>query len=346
MQLKIFLRNVKKNNIKFGNKFSVNTYDFFIDKIKSIIKKLYYSLSISLRNKIQSTILITKKYRGNVYFDHVYFELRTKCNSQCSFCKASIHTDDRPDISMNFELYKKIINELSENKYTGNISFFVNNEPLLVKDLKSYIEYASVSLPKSNLKVLTNGRKLNYISGKELFDAGITELELNLYIKNIEDQVSKGVVDFEESFIKNDLGINNNKSYYEFIYKNKKRIYFKILRNIDQKLNSRGGSAPNWSKENIDYDGFCSYPFWQINIKADGSVGQCCADFYQDGTNLNCKDLNIYEIWNSDFFKNLRQDLIKGDRSKNKLCKNCDFFGENFRRSDNFLGKVLSALMS
>ena len=37
---------------------------------------------------------------------------------------------------MNFELYKKIINELSQNNYAGNVGFYVNNEPLLVKDLK------------------------------------------------------------------------------------------------------------------------------------------------------------------------------------------------------------------
>ena len=40
-----------------------------------------------------------------------------------------------------------------------------------MKDLKNYIEYASQNLSKSNLKVLTNGKKLNYASGKELFDA-------------------------------------------------------------------------------------------------------------------------------------------------------------------------------
>ena len=167
---------------------------------------------------------------------------------------------------MNFELYKKIINELSQNNYAGNVGFYVNNEPLLVKDLKNYIEYASQNLSKSNLKVLTNGKKLNYASGKELFDAGITELEVNWYIKNINDKVSKGINDFEDNFLK-DLNIDKNKSHLEFQYKNKKRVYYKILRNVDEVLNSRGGSSPNWKGKDINFDGFCSYPFGKLTLK-------------------------------------------------------------------------------
>lgn len=341
-----FLRNITKDNLLFGNKFSTNKFDLLIDKIKSLSRRLFYSLPSHIRFKIQNKIIITKKYRGNVFFDNIYFELRTKCNSQCSFCKASIFTDDRPDISMNFELYEKIILELSKNNYSGNIGFYVNNEPLLVKNLKNYIEFASKKLPNASLKVLTNGKKLNYLSGKELFDAGITELEVNWYIKNINDKVNNGINQFEDTFLKKDLKINVNKSFYKFKYKNKERVYYKILRNVNQQLNSRGGSSPNWKDKNIKYDGFCSYPFWQINIKADGSVGQCCADFYQNGTKLNCKDYNIYDIWNSDFFKNLRNDLLNCNREKNDLCKKCDFFGENFRRSENIFGKILSALVN
>lgn len=341
-----FLRNIIKDNIKFGNKFTVNFYDQVFYKVKLIFKKFYFALPFKIRHIIQDTFIITKKYRGKVIFDHVYFELRTKCNSQCSFCKASIFTDDRPDISMDFKLYKKIITELSQNDYLGNIAFYVNNEPTLVKNLKDYIEFASLQLPKSNLRLLTNGKKLNYISGREMFDAGITELEVNWYIKNIEDKVSKGINEFEDKFLRKDLNIDKNKSYIKFEYKNKNRLYYKILRNVNESLNSRGGSSPNWKNMDISYDGFCSYPFWQINIKADGSVGQCCADFYLDSPNLNCKDKTIYEIWDSDFFKNLRKDLLSGNRKKNEICKKCDFFGENFRRSENIFGKIISGLIN
>jgi hypothetical protein len=343
----LFLRNIKKNNIHLINKFSINYYDFIFKKAKKFFRCVYYFLPLKLRNLIISKIIITKKYRDtDTIFSHVFFELRTKCNSQCSFCKASIFTDDRPDISMNFELYSKIINELSHNKYNGTISFYVNNEPFLVKDLKKYIEYASLKLPQSNLRLLSNGKKLNYVSGKEVFDAGITELEINWYIKKIDDPITKGINDFEDKFLKIDANVSKIKSYINFEYKNKKRIYYKVLRDVNETLNSRGGSSPNWKDKEITFDGFCSYPFWQINIKADGNVGQCCADFYLNTPNLNCKSQTIYEIWNSNFFKDLRVELLKNNRGKNSLCKKCDFFGENFRRADNIFGKILSGLIN
>ena len=45
-----------------------------------------------------------------------------------------------------------------------------------------------------------------------MFDAGITELEVNLYIKNIEDKVSKVISEFEDKFLRIDLNILKNKS--------------------------------------------------------------------------------------------------------------------------------------
>ena len=63
-------------------------------------------------------------------------------------------------------------------------------------------------------------------------------------------------------------------------------------------------------------------------------------------TNLNCKEKNIYEIWNSDFFRNLRSDLFNGDRSNNDLCKECDFCGENPRNTKALVSKIFLGLIS
>jgi hypothetical protein len=38
--------------------------------------------------------------------------------------------------------------------------------------------------------------------------------------------------------------------------------------------------------------------------------------------------------------------LLQGNRTKNEICKKCDFFGENFRRSENIFGKIMSGLIN
>lgn len=40
-----------------------------------------------------------------------------------------------------------------------------------------------------------------------MFDASIKELEVNWYIKNVEDKVSKGINEFEDKFLRIDLDI-------------------------------------------------------------------------------------------------------------------------------------------
>ena len=103
---KILLKNTHRDNLNFINRFSHNNYDLIVNKLKFISRKIYYSWPFNTRHKIQDKLIIQKKYKDNPKFNSVYFELRTKCNSKCTFCKASIFTDDRPDISMDFKFIR------------------------------------------------------------------------------------------------------------------------------------------------------------------------------------------------------------------------------------------------
>ena len=90
----------------------------------------------------------------------------------------SIFTDNRDDISMPIELFEKIINELSDRNFGGTIGFYVNNEPLLVKNLNQYISIARKKLKQANLRILTNGLKLNPANGQMLLDCGVNRFQL------------------------------------------------------------------------------------------------------------------------------------------------------------------------
>ena len=75
-------------------------------------------------------------------FRTVFFELRTLCNSRCSFCAAAVQSESRPDATMPFELYARVIDELARIDYCGQIAYHVNNEPLLVPDLDRFVAHA------------------------------------------------------------------------------------------------------------------------------------------------------------------------------------------------------------
>ena len=179
-----------------------------------------------------------------------------------------------------------------------------------------------------------------------LLDCGVNEIEVNLYQSDLKTVIPKGLVKFEEEILKPLLNHNVIKANNVFKFNNQDVKYHKVLRKVDEILTTRGGSAPNISNTKQVYDGFCAYPFWQLNITADGRVAQCCADFYFDSLGLNCKDQNVYNIWNSKYFVSLRKDLLRGDRSGNKICKDCDYAGENPRRAEGLIGKIFVGFIS
>ena len=78
----------------------------------------------------------------------IEFELHNACNYRCSFCPYSFEKKDMPknfdlpvkEKILDFELYKKIIDEGSKNGLKA-IELGYNTEPLLYKNLIKAIEY-------------------------------------------------------------------------------------------------------------------------------------------------------------------------------------------------------------
>ena len=131
----------------------------------------------------------------------------------------------------------------------------------MVKNLDHYIKIARDALPNASLRILTNGLKLNAKNGLMLLENGINEIEVNVYQSSIESKIPKGIFLFENEIIKPLLNKQYVKAQNTFKYKNNVVKYHKILRQVNEILTTRGGSAPNTKSSEYTYDGFCSYPF-------------------------------------------------------------------------------------
>ena len=74
------------------------------------------------------------------------------------------------------------------------------------------------------------------------------------------------------------------------------------------------------------YPTFCLLPFTHISSTNDGNYRVCCCSeevviTKDDGTAFNMRTDNVNEVWNSNFYKELRKDLLSG--VKNKTCDYC-----------------------
>ena len=91
----------------------------------------------------------------------VNIETINRCNSTCAFCTANIHAEKRPFRLMDMELYQSVIDQLADWGYTGHLTLYGNNEPLLDKRIVELHRYAREKLPKAFIFMSTNGLILN-----------------------------------------------------------------------------------------------------------------------------------------------------------------------------------------
>lgn len=113
--------------------------------------------------------------RQHYAFTSMAIELSTNCNMSCTFCAYSVV--DREKRDMDYGLFTRIIDEISEQHVTENIIFVGLGEPLLYPRLEDAIAYCAER--KLSTKVITNGLVLNRNRYKELVDAGLDHLHIS-----------------------------------------------------------------------------------------------------------------------------------------------------------------------
>ena len=327
-----------------------SNFKVFLKKYIKYISKLYYEFTPKKIKKIIHKFVISESLKENLdsnLFTTIFFELRTRCNGTCSFCAASVQNETRTDMSMDFELFKKVILELVDLNYKGIIAFHVNSEPLLIKNIDEYISFARKHLKDAWIQILSNGKSLNTINGKKILDAGIDELSLNIYNDDLNAKLPKNIKKFEEQVLYKEFDKNKIYTGHANRKPGKNLINYNIFKRLlNEVLTNRAGTSPNKksNKSFSDNYGFCEWPLQQFNITANGKVSQCCCDLTFSYPMGDIKTQSIKEIWYGKKFMDLRKNLSIGNRKYSPLCNNCDFFGIN-KVPKNFLRKSFYYLL-
>ena len=210
---------------------------------------------------------------------------------------------------MSDELFRKIIDELSRMNYTKRISLYSNNEPFLDERIIDFHKYAKEKLPNAFFLLYTNGSLLTF----EKFIEIIQYLDL-LIIDNYNDEGKINTPELEKIY----GYLHEHKELFE-------RVDF-AFRLQNEILSSRGGQAPNKKGKNDRrvVDAICTLPFSQLVIRPTGEVSLCCNDALGKYTMGDLRTQSILEVWNSEKYKALRQEMINNKRRNLELCRDCD----------------------
>jgi hypothetical protein len=99
------------------------------------------------------------------------------------------------------------------------------------------------------------------------------------------------------------------------------------VRDGDETLTSRAGSAPNKHVPDASFGGFCALPFTDLVISAFGSARLCCFDAVDETDMGDACSLDLVDIWYGKQFDAARSELMRNGRANLTPCRNCDFDG-------------------
>ncbi len=273
----------------------------------------------------------------------VQIQTKSGCNARCVFCPNSLIGDRLPKGEMEWDLFRKIIDEIVEHP-VDRISPYLMNEPLLDRDLPKKIEYiVKNKSPHTVVKINSNGALLDEEMAEALIDSGLDRINFSVHgirKKTYESQMKGLSLERVLSNIDRFLEIKRKKG----ASKPRVRITMVRTRAIDEEL---GEILAYWKKRGVKVNirplenrarseiaskglnpkkwrpfDWCNRLFEQAYILFDGRVVLCCVDWEQTTILGDLKRNSLKSIWNSDLYMDIRRRFLKGNL-KGLLCESC-----------------------
>lgn len=267
----------------------------------------------------------------------VTVEITNACNSDCIMCPRQSMT--RPVKNMDFELYKKIIDDCGKIG-VKIIQPFNFGEPLMHNRLGEFIRYAKEHT-RSRVQISTNAALLTNEKAMEILDSGLDRINIDI------DGITKGTYESVRKNLDFEIVIQNTKEFIEL----KKRLNINIFitvsiinmnetsgeieefkkywrprvdRVLDVKYNTWIGSVRERIEVGRGFNCPCKMLWDQMVILQDGKVALCCLDY--DGRVIigNMQNESILDVWNGKPHNALRQKQIEHRFDEIPTCRACN----------------------
>jgi radical SAM protein with 4Fe4S-binding SPASM domain len=264
-------------------------------------------------------------------------ELNRMCNFSCSFCE---HGHSKiADARLGFDRYARVVDEAAEN---GLVSLKLNyiNEPLLVRDLERYIEYAK-SRGVLNVYFATNGSLLTRKRSIALIESGLSKIMVSLDAASPDmfkkmrgsDQLER-IEENIRAFIEER---NRRGRRFPLVRVNFLKTEVNQHEALDFMLKWEGVADMVWFQEQhavpgveqamlaiTDRDGFkCKTPFKLMAVDSLGQILPCCTFQGRSLAAGSIDGMSLKEAWSGEKFTSLRKMHHAGEYKKNPLCDEC-----------------------
>jgi len=249
----------------------------------------------------------------------IWIQTQNKCNFLCNICPYAKFSAKRVKGEMDELLFYRIVSQLRNLKSIKKVSFNMQNEPLLDRNIAKRIKYVK-DLSGLHVMLTTNGYYLSKDMTKDLICSGADKITISL-----------------NACSRDSYRLITNSDFYELIVDNIKRLielkpdYLEVVISfviteynsgeirdfVDfwrgsgamlriYKANNKAGILDN-KQEIVSQERDCIVPFEEINILYNGEMVLCRQDWSNRVIFGNLNNKTLEDIWFSDKCINFRK---------------------------------------
>jgi len=278
-----------------------------------------------------------KSYIGDFPL-HLDVEVSSVCNLRCKFCETNYEKVGTVYGYMDFDLFKKIIDEGAEyGLYAIKLNSGARGEPLLNKNIIRMVEYAK---KKGIIDVYmnTNAVLLTQELGGKLIEAGLDRISISFEGTEPDiyeryrvgakfDKVRRNILEFIK--LRNRMNFEipkiriqtvatpellpEIKEYGEYWSKLVDEVAFIDFKDYSNK------------KKDLISDWVCPYLWQRMMITWDGTISVCGFDYTDEHKLGNVKTDSIRKAWGGEEMGRIRKLHIEGKAHTIPICNGCPF---------------------
>lgn len=314
-------------------------YTDMISKLRDYHKGELFFQAINLfKFKLFNTLGIEFKPSMEMKFPpEILIESTNFCNLKCVICPQKDSNRKRGYID--FELYKKIINEIAGIDKKVFVRPFHFGEPLLNPQLKDMIKHAK-NKGIQKVGITTNGLLLNETKSKELINAGLDEIEISFEGVNKQEYEQLRINSNYETVASNIKRLVEIKKEYGTRKPHIKLSMVKLNQSDDEIKQFKEYWSPqvntisirrlhNWidkiqlGSEKMNGNFPCRQLWVRMYVLWNGDITFCCMD--HEGTEVmgNARKDSLLDVWQGEKYRHFRELHLNGKQHEIPICSKC-----------------------
>ena len=302
-------------------------------------------IDLENRTKLETVIPLSVPFIINV-------DPADSCNFRCTFCPSGdrelMKNVGRSLKTMDFELYKKIIDDICEFEKPINVlRLYKDGEPLLNPRFAEMVKYAKEKKCSERIDTTTNASLLNPKRNLEIIEAGLTRINISIYGVNEKQylEFSNHKIDFEK-LVGNIRHLYENRKNCEMIIKingdtisdDDKNKFYEIFGDIADGVYIEHIMScwPEFELKGVEVNQefgiygqkikevqVCPYVFYSFSINSDGSASACFLDWSRKLLIGDAKCESVKDIWNGEKLLNVQKMFLEKKRKEHPVCRDC-----------------------